>query len=161
MEFVGLSDCHFDSLHTHIIIIFFLDVFLFFTLLFLSNFFIFFYQHDQVISGIDWSARSNRIVTSSHDRNSWVPEWSWTLDFSPLVWVTIANFCFIHYWFWIKILKYECVLARYVWNLEGSEWVPTLVILRLNRAALCVQWSPKGMKHIPMSQFCSYLLELN
>ncbi|MCI08265.1 actin-related protein 2/3 complex subunit 1-like, partial [Trifolium medium] len=40
---------------------------------------------------------------------------------------------------------------RYVWNLEGSEWVPTLVILRLNRAALCVQWSPKGMKHIVMS----------
>ncbi|KAL4587309.1 hypothetical protein LXL04_000178 [Taraxacum kok-saghyz] len=31
----------------------------------------------------------------------------------------------------------------YVWNQEGSVWVPTLVILRLNRAALCVQWSPK------------------
>nr|KYP47643.1 Actin-related protein 2/3 complex subunit 1 [Cajanus cajan] len=61
-------------------------------------------KHDQVISGIDWSRRSNRIVTASHDRNS------------------------------------------YVWNLEGSEWVPTLVILRLNRAALCVQWSPKENK---------------
>ncbi|KAL4591659.1 hypothetical protein LXL04_004629 [Taraxacum kok-saghyz] len=34
----------------------------------------------------------------------------------------------------------------YVWNQEGSVWVPTLVILRLNRAALCVQWSPKGNK---------------
>lgn len=34
--------------------------------------------------------------------------------------------------------------VRYVWSLEGSEWVPTLVILRLNRAALCVQWSPQG-----------------
>ncbi|KAF7833547.1 actin-related protein 2/3 complex subunit 1B-like [Senna tora] len=61
-------------------------------------------KHDQVICGIDWSSRSNRIVTASHDRNS------------------------------------------YVWNLEGSEWVPTLVILRLNRAALCVQWSPKENK---------------
>ncbi|CAL0309727.1 unnamed protein product [Lupinus luteus] len=61
-------------------------------------------KHDQVISGIDWSRRSNRIVTASHDRNS------------------------------------------YVWNLEGSEWVPTLVILRLNRAALCVQWSPEENK---------------
>ncbi|XP_023553744.1 actin-related protein 2/3 complex subunit 1B-like isoform X1 [Cucurbita pepo subsp. pepo] len=61
-------------------------------------------KHDQLISGIDWSVRSNRIVTASHDRNS------------------------------------------YVWNLEGSEWVPTLVILRLNRAALCVQWSPKENK---------------
>lgn len=35
-------------------------------------------------------------------------------------------------------------LFRYVWNQEGAEWVPTLVILRLNRAALCVQWSPLG-----------------
>ena len=40
-------------------------------------------------------------------------------------------------------------LSRYVWNLEGSEWVPTLVILRLNRAALCVQWSPKGSAKCP------------
>ncbi|XP_028778489.1 actin-related protein 2/3 complex subunit 1B [Neltuma alba] len=61
-------------------------------------------KHDQIVSGIDWSTRTNRIVTASHDRNS------------------------------------------YVWNLEGSEWVPTLVILRLNRAALCVQWSPKENK---------------
>lgn len=44
----------------------------------------------------------------------------------------------------------SCVPCRYVWNLEGSEWVPTLVILRLNRAALCVQWSPKGEKHFCM-----------
>ncbi|XP_039045785.1 actin-related protein 2/3 complex subunit 1A-like [Hibiscus syriacus] len=59
-------------------------------------------KHDQLVSGIDWSGTSNRIVSVSHDRNS------------------------------------------FVWNQEGPEWVPTLVILRLNRAALCVQWSPKG-----------------
>ncbi|CAN8247542.1 unnamed protein product [Cochlearia groenlandica] len=58
-------------------------------------------KHDQIVSGIDWSSKSNKIVTVSHDRNS------------------------------------------YVWSLEGGIWVPTLVILRLNRAALCVQWSPK------------------
>lgn len=61
-------------------------------------------KHDQIISGIDWSMRSNKIVTVSHDRNS------------------------------------------YVWNQEASEWVPTLVILKINRAALCVQWSPKENK---------------
>ncbi|KAF2614144.1 hypothetical protein F2Q70_00008191 [Brassica cretica] len=59
-------------------------------------------KHDQIVSGIDWSSKSNKIVTVSHDRNS------------------------------------------YVWSLEGGEWVPTLVILRLNRAALCVQWGPKA-----------------
>lgn len=61
-------------------------------------------KHDQIVSAIDWSSRSNKLVTVSHDRNS------------------------------------------YVWNLEGAEWVPTLVILRLNRAALCVQWSPTENK---------------
>ncbi|XP_031484182.1 actin-related protein 2/3 complex subunit 1A-like [Nymphaea colorata] len=61
-------------------------------------------KHDQIISGIDWGVLSNKIVTVSHDRNS------------------------------------------YVWSQDGPEWVPTLVILRLNRAALCVQWSPKENK---------------
>ncbi|CAO2813233.1 unnamed protein product [Amaranthus hypochondriacus] len=61
-------------------------------------------KHDQVVCGIDWSSKTNKIVTVSHDRNS------------------------------------------YVWNQEGGEWVPTLVILRLNRAALCVQWSPTENK---------------
>uniref|UniRef100_A0A1D1XKN6 Actin-related protein 2/3 complex subunit n=1 Tax=Anthurium amnicola TaxID=1678845 RepID=A0A1D1XKN6_9ARAE len=61
-------------------------------------------KHDQLISALDWSTRTNKIVTASHDRNS------------------------------------------YVWNHEGSEWLPTLVILRLNRAALCVRWSPKENK---------------
>lgn len=27
-------------------------------------------QHDQIVSGIDWSRSSNKIVTVSHDRNS-------------------------------------------------------------------------------------------
>ncbi|KAL6564019.1 Actin-related protein 2/3 complex subunit 1A [Orobanche hederae] len=61
-------------------------------------------KHDQIVSGIDWGISSSRIVSVSHDRNS------------------------------------------YVWSQEASEWVPTLVILRLNRAALCVQWSPKENK---------------
>jgi hypothetical protein len=35
-------------------------------------------------------------------------------------------------------------VGRYVWTLEGNEWQPTLVILRLNRAAISVNWSPRG-----------------
>lgn len=34
----------------------------------------------------------------------------------------------------------------YVWKLEGKEWKPTLVILRINRAATCVKWSPDERK---------------
>ena len=44
----------------------------------------------------------------------------------------------------IWVLIFFLFGLRYVWTQEGSDWVPTLVILKLNRAALCVQWSPKG-----------------
>lgn len=34
----------------------------------------------------------------------------------------------------------------YVWTLQDGKWKPTLVILRINRAATCVKWSPKEDK---------------
>jgi len=34
----------------------------------------------------------------------------------------------------------------YVWVLEDGTWKPTLVILRINRAATSVRWSPNGKK---------------
>ncbi len=61
-------------------------------------------QHTQRVTGIDWSAVTNRLVTSGEDRNA------------------------------------------YVWVYEGGLWRPTLVILRINRAATCVKWSPDGKK---------------
>jgi len=62
-------------------------------------------EHGGRVSGIDWCAKTNLIVTCGHDRNA------------------------------------------YVWKYEGNDgWKPTLVILRINRAATCVRWSPKGDK---------------
>ena len=63
-------------------------------------------EHTQVISSVDWSPVTNRIVTCSHDRNA------------------------------------------YVWELEADEtsWKKELVILKLNRAATYVRWSPDGNK---------------
>jgi len=29
-----------------------------------------------------------------------------------------------------------------VWTKEGGEWKPVLVVLRIQRAATCVKWSP-------------------
>ena len=62
-------------------------------------------EHTQVVTGIDWGAETNRIVTCGADRNG------------------------------------------YVW-VEGEDgvWKPTLVILRINRAATDVKWSPKEDK---------------
>jgi len=34
----------------------------------------------------------------------------------------------------------------YVWKYEENEWKPTLVILRIGRAATCIKWSPNGKK---------------
>lgn len=34
----------------------------------------------------------------------------------------------------------------YVWTLKEGTWKPTLVILRINRAARCVRWSPRENK---------------
>lgn len=30
----------------------------------------------------------------------------------------------------------------YVWTLKDGMWKPTLVLVRINRAATCVKWSP-------------------
>jgi len=57
-------------------------------------------EHDQVVTGIDWAKKSNRIVSCSEDRNA------------------------------------------YVWTWKDNTWKPTLVILRINRCATDVKWSP-------------------
>ena len=63
-------------------------------------------EHDQIITGLDWDHKNNRIVSCSQDRNA------------------------------------------YVWEATASDavWNPTLVILRINRAATQVKWSPQGDK---------------
>lgn len=62
------------------------------------------FQHDSLVTGIDWAPNTDRIVTCSQDRNA------------------------------------------YVFNFEGGDWKPVLVILRLDRAATCVKWSPREDK---------------
>ena len=57
------------------------------------------------MTAVDWAPKSNKIVTSSQDRNSYV----WSID-------------------------------------DDGEWKPTLVLLRLTRAATCVRWSPNEDK---------------
>jgi len=61
-------------------------------------------EHDQVVTGIDWGFKTNRLVTCSQDRNA------------------------------------------YVWTEDKGNWKPTLVILRINRAATSVKWSPNEDK---------------
>jgi actin related protein 2/3 complex subunit 1A/1B len=66
------------------------------------------WQHDKLITSIDWAPTSNRIVTASQDRNAYVWQQQQTPDGSG----------------------------------GGGVWKPTLVLLRINRAATHVRWSP-------------------
>jgi len=61
-------------------------------------------EHDALVTEIAWAPKTNRILTTSQDRNA------------------------------------------YVWNLEGGQWKPMLVILRITAAATSVQWSADEKK---------------
>jgi hypothetical protein len=61
-------------------------------------------EHTELVTGLDWGVKTNRIVSCSQDRNA------------------------------------------YVWTLDAGKWKPTLVILRLQRAATFVAWSPREDK---------------
>ena len=63
-----------------------------------------------MITAIDWAPQSNRIVTSSQDRNAYV----WQEQPDP--------------------------------ETGKLAWKPTLVLLRINRAATDVKWSPREDK---------------
>lgn len=45
-----------------------------------------------------------------------------------------------------RILSCSQDRNAYVWTYDNDEWKPTLVLLRMNRAATCCRWSPKEDK---------------
>lgn len=45
-----------------------------------------------------------------------------------------------------RILTCGADKNAYVWNFDGKQWKPDLVVLRINRAANCCKWSPNENK---------------
>lgn len=77
---------------------------------------------------MDWAPKSNQLVTCAAVSAVWM-----------LIY-TITNVL-------VLILQSPFFLKdrnAYVWTPTGSEWKPALVILRINRAATMVKWSPNG-----------------
>lgn len=64
-------------------------------------------EHEMVVSGIDWSPVTNKIVTCSHDRNAFV----WTLDAAGAKW----DPC-------IAILRIERAALRAAWAPDGNKF---------------------------------------
>ncbi|TSK31296.1 Actin-related protein 2/3 complex subunit 1B [Bagarius yarrelli] len=61
---------------------------------------------------------------------------AWNKDRTRIDWAPESN----------RIVTCGTDRNAYVWTLKGDAWKPTLVILRINRAARCVKWSPKENK---------------
>ncbi|GAB5373167.1 hypothetical protein AAMO2058_001727100 [Amorphochlora amoebiformis] len=91
-------------------------------------------DHAMTVVGMDWCHSTNQIVTCSHDRNAYV----WSLGVEKKV-----------------IREGKQVMIR------EDKWTPSLVILRINRAATAVKWAPSGAKFAVTSamkqvRICSY-----
>ena len=76
------------------------------------------------MTAIDWAPNSNKLVTCGQDRNAYVWE---RRERSAAEKETILK----------DQPKADKETATFI-------WVPTLVILRINRAATCVKFSPNG-----------------
>jgi len=76
-------------------------------------------EHTDTVVGMDWSPHTNLIVTCSHDLNAYV--WKYVTEKEVM-------------------RKGESKMERV------DKWVPSLVLLRINRAATSVKWSPSGTK---------------
>lgn len=50
----------------------------------------------------------------------------------------------MYFFLWIVSLLLLQDRNAYVWTFSDGKWKPTLVILRINRAATFVKWSPQG-----------------
>ena len=80
--------------------------------------------HDKTVTSVDIAPRSGRIVTCSQG-------WS-----RLHLYLTEFN----------KSLHPNIDRNAYVWEPSPSGWKPTLVLLRINRAATFVRWSPSELK---------------
>lgn len=58
------------------------------------------------------------------------------ITFSGIDWAPKSN----------RIVSCSSDRNAYVWTLKDGVWKPTLVLVRINRAATCVKWSPQENK---------------
>ena len=122
-------------------------------------------QHDLVISGVDWSAATNRIVTCSHDRSAFVwnlveGEEAAALQAKQLVEPAAAGGGGGGAGAGVPAMAGVVRAAVSAAKAGGgsnaaaaaaasarpSAWKPQVVVLNIPRAALDVKWSPDGQK---------------
>eukprot|EP00730_Choanoeca_flexa_P014953 TRINITY_DN6729_c0_g2_i2.p1 TRINITY_DN6729_c0_g2~~TRINITY_DN6729_c0_g2_i2.p1 ORF type:complete len:439 (+),score=119.16 TRINITY_DN6729_c0_g2_i2:103-1317(+) len=90
-------------------------------------------EHTQRVTAIDWASNTNKLVTCGQDRNAYVWECRPRDEAEKAEVVKDRGFK----------LDEASKLDKEMLN---NVWVPTLVILRINRAATCVKFSPNEDK---------------
>ena len=110
------------------------------------------------ISCHSWNADHSELVFSPNTRDVWIYEaktdntkkWKKTHDLvghqmrvTGIDWNHKTN----------QIATSSQDRNAYVWKKQDNgEWKPTLVVLRIGRAATCIKWSPNGLKFAVKSQ---------
>jgi actin related protein 2/3 complex subunit 1A/1B len=79
--------------------------------------------HDKTVTGVDIAPNSGKIVTCSQGTVAAISKHGLSRQLT-------------------------CIIDRnaYVWEPSPQGWKPTLVLLRINRAATCVRWAPSETK---------------
>lgn len=106
-------------------------------------------KHDQIVSAIDWSARSNKIVTVSHDRNSYVWNFEVTEWVPTLVILRLNRAALCVQWsprenkFAVGSGAKTVCICYY--EQENNWWVSKLIRKRHESSVTSVAWHPNNV----------------
>ncbi|CAN1351734.1 Actin-related protein 2/3 complex subunit 1A, partial [Linum perenne] len=106
-------------------------------------------KHDQLVSGIDWSVKSNKIVTASHDRNSYV--WNYEgSEWVPTLVILRLNRAALCVQWSPKENKFavgsgaKTVCICY-YEQDNNWWVSKLIRKRHDSSVTSVAWHPNNL----------------
>ena len=88
--------------------------------------------HDKTVTSVDIAPTTGRIVTCSQGPS--------------FMRFTMRTDALAYHWEFRLLNHLNLDRNAYVWEPSASGWKPTLVLLRINRAATFVRWSPSELK---------------
>ena len=106
-------------------------------------------DHDQLVSGLDWSADSNQLVSCSHDRNSYVFSWEDQILKPEMVITRLSKAATCVKWspcqrkFAIGSAAKAICICYY--EQESHWWASKLIRRQHDSSILMVSWHPNSM----------------
>lgn len=106
-------------------------------------------EHDQLVSGLDWSTQSNQLVSCSHDRNSYVFTWKDQLLEPEMVITRLSKAATCVRWspseqkFAIGSAAKAVCICYY--EQESHWWASKLIRRQHDSSILAVSWHPNSI----------------